>query len=616
MYSNDLIHQPCSESVALNAIGPFQGPEYSQFNGHSLELDWVFCTDLTPQKTTESKWHDASGLELDWVFCADVPQPDTTVTKCVPPTTKNKIGGKRPGSGRPRISDIFPGVVETAKTYVEENGFEAHKRRRETTGNCGVTRQQVKDAVFSNHPEVRERGLSISTISRWMVAPNKRFKASALYTADIDAKIPKTSTNNQRKLDENSHFYFTQVKYCMELASKYAESCVAISCDNMNKVKIGVPAVSRYHQQTRYFPRRDTPDFNDHDFPNPGYLITPAGYMLLKTEHSSPDDVLVKDDLGRDRFSFSRTGPMTVINRVDSYRPCNIIAHVTDLTDVMKNRDEPVLICVLDGGSDFNVNHSTNMMYYMRLWRDLNLDCLILTSYCPGYSAYNMIERGWSTLSKKLAGVVLPDKLPGDSTSPHQQRLPDSERKKKEVQVFNNAMECLQNYWSNVKHGSYPVTPQYESCDGVVNRVYNDYDRVHKLVQGGGAKKLREPQNAEILAEMKMMIAHVERRIGTLCFTKCQNQSCDHCSSNPVRAHDVMQFLRTYGLPSPVSSNEYEGHFQTFIEASSSRIPEIPNAHMPKYQKLNLGMCNHCRSYTFTSVADKTRHNRMFHPRR
>ena len=49
----------------------------------------------------------------------------------------------------------------------------------------------------------------------------------------------------------------------------------------MNKLKVGPPAVSRYHQISRFFPSDDKSNVPDHDFPNPGYLLIPSGYMQL-----------------------------------------------------------------------------------------------------------------------------------------------------------------------------------------------------------------------------------------------------------------------------------------------------------------------------------------------
>ena len=63
------------------------------------------------------------------------------------------------------------------------------------------------------------------------------------------------------------------------------------SCDDMNKVKMGPsPAVSQCHQENRFFMNDDTPNFYDHDFPNPGYPLVCSGYqMLVSKEKVDPE---------------------------------------------------------------------------------------------------------------------------------------------------------------------------------------------------------------------------------------------------------------------------------------------------------------------------------------
>ena len=52
----------------------------------------------------------------------------------------------------------------------------------------------------------------------------------------------------------------------------------------MAKVKVGVPAVSQYHQINRIFSEKDGPVLNDHDFPLPGYLISVSGHKFPQDE--------------------------------------------------------------------------------------------------------------------------------------------------------------------------------------------------------------------------------------------------------------------------------------------------------------------------------------------
>ena len=68
---------------------------------------------------------------------------------------------------------------------------------------------------------------------------------------------------------------------------------------------------------------------------------------------------------------------------------------------------------IVDGGSDYNVNHPVKEIFYGRLFRDTGLDGLIVTSYCPGHSSLNPIERLWGQVTKALTSVYLFDTLEG-----------------------------------------------------------------------------------------------------------------------------------------------------------------------------------------------------------
>ena len=66
-----------------------------------------------------------------------------------------------------------------------------------------------------------------------------------------------------------------------------------------------------------------------------------------------------------------------------------------------------------------------------------------MVSYAARYSAYNNIEHLWSPLSKSLSSVILPSILEGDSEEPNKQSLEIEERREKESQVFDNAMNLV-----------------------------------------------------------------------------------------------------------------------------------------------------------------------------
>ena len=62
-------------------------------------------------------------------------------------------------------------------------------------------------------------------------------------------------------------------------------------------------------------------------------------------------------------------------------------------------------------------------IYMGRMFRDEDLDGLVLTSYCAGLSAYNPIEHFWAHLSKQLSGAVLDAKFFYGALRPQKKRV-------------------------------------------------------------------------------------------------------------------------------------------------------------------------------------------------
>jgi len=69
-----------------------------------------------------------------------------------------------------------------------------------------------------------------------------------------------------------------------EFASHNSKDVAILSVDDMAKIKVGAPAVSRYHQVRSIFMHNDAPNLSDHDFPVPGYLLNVSGHMFLEEQ--------------------------------------------------------------------------------------------------------------------------------------------------------------------------------------------------------------------------------------------------------------------------------------------------------------------------------------------
>ncbi|XP_038060450.1 uncharacterized protein LOC119741815 [Patiria miniata] len=542
-------------------------------------------------------------------------RPTVEQAPTVPLTTQgasstDKTRGRK--RGRQALADKFPGIVNSARSFITDNGFEAHRRRR-SHGTCGVSLSQVRDHLMTVVPQLKESNTKLDkkTISHWFQPPNRRFKASQKYAGLIDAKVPPKS-NSRSSPDDNDHYFSARVRYCLEMAAKFDKSATVFSLDNKNKVKVGSKtlAVDRHLQICRIFPTNDVPNYYDHDFPTPGYLITPAGYLRLEPPH--PPQLTV-DKIGRKHFELPKTIGMTVINRGPS-EPCTIEAHANDLmgfSTELKDDGKTIVVLIVDGGPDYNVNHETKEVYYSRIFKQLNLDGMIITSYCPGFSRRNPIEHVWSPLTRLLTSVYLDDTLPGENKPPcHQTELSAGERKQKEYKVFDKAMDNLAGYWENATFAGHPVKVQ-NIPSGTPNAPFNDYDEARAIINGSYSGLVNSPG---IKAEVDFAHMHMDRRIGMLLFSKCHSELCVHCNENPIRDISAWGCIRTF--PSPVPSPHTEGHFRTFHEALQTERC-APDEYLPRYIEGGLGRCDKCPlPYVYTSKTNKINHLRKVHPLR
>lgn len=94
------------------------------------------------------------------------------------------------------------------------------------------------------------------------------------------------------------------------------------------------------------------PLYNNHDFPVPGYLVEPDGYLVLQSKEAP---TVIQDKHGRDVLSVPATGPLFVYNRCVKNTSTSIADHVHDIQDLLATNtsfQKPVLCLLTDGGPD------------------------------------------------------------------------------------------------------------------------------------------------------------------------------------------------------------------------------------------------------------------------
>ena len=166
-----------------------------------------------------------------------------------------------------------------------------------------------------------------------MKPPRRDTTSARRYKGFISARVP-GKKNCYREPNIDQHYLFARVAYRRELASMFLEECAVFSCDNMNKIKVGSLAVSRYHQIERLYDTSDVPNYPNHDFPVPGYHLIPAGYMRLTSKSSTvstSSDIDVMNDVLLEPSQNDHTEPPDCDNKVQYCSSLNSTPPISDI---------------------------------------------------------------------------------------------------------------------------------------------------------------------------------------------------------------------------------------------------------------------------------------------
>jgi len=383
---------------------------------------------------------------------------------------------------------------------------------------------------------------------------------------------------------------------------------LVFSIDDKSKVKIGVPAVSRYVHSKKYFEINNGPTTPDHDFPiGEKMLITPSGnkletdwliklgYLELELQTESYQD---KQD--RTTYPKPRHGQLHIFNRAFHFMSTTAFTHARDIYKIIQEKEQkPAILALLsDNGNDFSPNNYYVFIALGRLWKCLNLDQLILASFAPYHSRYNPIEIAWGTMNIALAQTIL---------CKDTNVKVDTQAAK--VNVFRKAMTQLDTIWGKTSYAQKLV--KSSSVDPLVSIEdnFSDYEHIKDVLENLGNSAFYDKYKSEI----KFLFRHCYRRNHFLHFRRCYRLNCTHCNNTQKHpeAFDILDGVDdSFGtLLKPILIKQvYEGkHYPNFIDYQKSlalrdKIQEELKQDSEKEEK-----CHFCY-WHFQSDNDKKRH--------
>ena len=91
-------------------------------------------------------------------------------------------------------------------------------------------------------------------MSRLCVAPNRGILAAKNYKWKIDNRLKKKLDNFKPiKEGKDAHYKFALMKYLTQFSSLFSGNIILLSCDDKSKIFIGLPEVSKYFRNNKYY---------------------------------------------------------------------------------------------------------------------------------------------------------------------------------------------------------------------------------------------------------------------------------------------------------------------------------------------------------------------------
>jgi hypothetical protein len=316
--------------------------------------------------------------------------------------------------GRPALYSVA-GLVEFVESILSACSMAQEKRRSNEIKTVGISMPDLRNHILANFAEVREKfpRLGVSSVRRLGMAPHKGRIAAKYYHCTISMKKFRVE-NNKFLFTDHSHSAFAQINLIFEQcvrAQGLGDRVAIFSSDVTQSLLVGgTTLTSRYHHNRKIL-TNEFPGTPSHDFVTIG-KIRPYGYLELSHSHSSDDSY--EDVLGRSHILVPHNGLLNVFLRkehptIEFY--LNDIAYL--LRKKLENSRPSFVVNSSDRGSGWDLQSESTFVFFGRYWKDSKLTGLVQMSPAENMSAFNKIERHFSSFHDHLGGVVANDKIDG-----------------------------------------------------------------------------------------------------------------------------------------------------------------------------------------------------------
>ncbi|CAG2208657.1 unnamed protein product [Mytilus edulis] len=402
------------------------------------------------------------------------------------------------------------------------------------------------------------------SLVRLQFAPRNPFARTAWnFTSKIDVQY-KIQRRQLRLSHPDQHYCNALLKYFKQRAIDLKAENVNIYlffCDDKAKVKVGEPGFaisSGVRGRVTIAPTNTTLVAGDHDMNK--VSLTPS----VTLNASIPRTV---------QESFVRGDVLVTVN--DSiFQASNPFRHAASLVKTMSDKENPnIIMQYTDGGVDHRNTIQSVQCAAICIFKELNLDMLILARCAPGHSWRNPAERIMSLLNLGLQNCALERERSDDATEKLLKRCgsmadirTEAEKKPELKGAYKESVEPVQslirNRFSRLKLKDQPVSVSDPMTDIEIDTLQR---HLRELFPELDLKKLVKTHTDKVQSYQTWKENHCRERQYLFQIRKCQNPVC--CIPS------ILSDEALYWLPDPVLCDDKE-HFKPYEEVNGTDTSE------------------------------------------
>ncbi len=476
-------------------------------------------------------------------------------------------------------------IIEETVSGQSETYTDARRRSMILKSRTRVT--DIVAGVKETYSVAGKKPPSRTTILNHMIPTNKRTRASRAHHPNATVKTTKQTEDLPQKPTPDFHHCCSNNVKMKYLASKFHSATTVVSRDKKANVPLKGNATSNSFKAAVIGSEKIR--VHDHDFQISGESIAPFCHLVCRADGNQWKAVQLHCML-----------------RYNDANQTNVAVTIKDLCKILDSFivDEeipPVLYLYTDEGDGGAPTNRKMQIYMWYLTRKYNLDIVVLASFGPYMSRYNMVERSMCGLGKPLIGVTdLMNKFNGDRN-----------------RRINKSMKWIGDQWRNMHYGDKPLSVDYVSVNQDEGEHKSDVEGFPSFEDF--AKALETPalyRNHQVMEHLQSLHKHSIAGNGAHCFqlVKCDNREC--CSEK--RCPQYFEYLKEwYGfLPGPVPGDSIRGQMhhktvdqlkQQYRDAPAKTVCDVHSfdQHLPSRSERSISVCPECKRQCHSKVEFK-----------